>query len=556
MGEDAFNRHFLHPLVGVMVEFMRTGIVHGAIRPTNLFWRFGSTSPPQLGECLSAPAGMGQPVLFETIERGMTMPLGRGPGTHADDCYAFGVMVALFILGANPLKGFDDHAIVQAKMEQGTFNTLIGHHRLSPSNIELLRGLLSDDAHQRWTAADIEQWLGGRRLTPKSSDAGRRANRHFEFAGKEYWYVRTLAKAFAEHVPEAARVIENGMLDKWMRRSLGDEDLAGDVADAVASAKENGKSSNVEDQTVARTCCALDPEAPIRYRGIAVMPGGIAGMMAHAVATGGNVGVLADIISSQLVSFWVEMHKQTKAELVPLAQQFERLATTVEKSSYGSGIERALYELNLTLPCLSPILRAQCVTTPRAMLPALERVAASSARPSEPMDRHIAAFLVVRDRRSEALLGSMNSPEASPRRGIAMLSLYGEMQNRHGPESLPHFAQWLLPLLEPAIRRYFGKISRENIQRQVKEAAKRGDLGALARLVDNPQRLQHDEQEFVAARLLYLNILKEINMLEGRMASRDAVVQNIGKPLAATISGMIALFAVLFAVGRAIWTSF
>ena len=301
MSEDAFNRHFLHPLVGVLAEFMRTGIVHGAIRPTNLFWRYGSTSRPQLGECLSAPAGLGQPVLFETIERGMTMPLGRGAGSHADDCYALGVTTALMVLGHNPLKGIDDRAIIQTKMEQGTFNALIGHHRLSPHHIELLRGLLTDDAHQRWSAADIEQWLGGRRSTPKSSDTGRRAMRYIEFAGKEFWQVAPLAKALAENVSDAAHVIESGMLDKWLRRSLNDEDRADDVADAVASAKESGKTANYEEQLVARACIALDPAAPIRYRGLAVMPGGIAGMLAHAVATGGNVGVLAEIISSQLV---------------------------------------------------------------------------------------------------------------------------------------------------------------------------------------------------------------------------------------------------------------
>ena len=343
------------------------------------------------------------------------------------------------------------------------------------------------------------------------------------------------------------------MLDKWLRRSLGDEDRADDVADAIPSAKESGKSANFEDQLVARACIALDPSAPIRYRGIAVMPGGIAGMMAHAVATGGNAGILGDIISSQLISFWIEMHKHAKAELLPLLQQFERLTAIIEKTSYGSGIERAVYELNPTLPCLSPILRSQFVTTPRAMLPALERVASSSNRAREPMDRHIAAFLVVRDRRSEMLLEAINSPETSPRHGLSMLSLYSDMQNRHGPENLPHFAQWLLPLLEPCIRRYFGKSSRESIQKQIKEVAAHGDLRALARLVDNPERLQRDEQEFVAARLLYLNILKEINILEGRIANRNKVVQTIGKPLAATISSLLALLAVMFAVARVIW---
>lgn len=555
ISEDAINHYFVAPLIGALSEFARIGVVHGAIRSTNIFWRAASAAPPQLGECLTVPSGVGQPALFETIERGMSMPVGRGIGHHSDDCYAFGVMIALLVLGHNPLKGLDDRAVVHAKMGHGSFNALIGNHRLSPTQSELLRGLLTDDAHQRWTVSDLEQWQGGRRLTPKSSDAGRRANRHFEFAGGEYWQVRPLANAFAAHASAAARVIENGALDKWLRRSLGDETKADDVVDAVASLKESGKSANYEDQLAARVSMALDPAAPIRYRGLALMPAGIAAALAEAIASGGSVQNLHDIISSQLVIFWIDMQKAKKIEMVPLAQQFERLALMVEKTSYGNGVERAVYELNPALPCLSPMLRAQYVTTPRALLPALERVAVSSARGRDPMDRHIAAFLIVRDRRSEMLLESMSAPESSPRRGLAMLTLYGEMQNRYGPENLPGLAQWILPLLESSIRRYFGKALRDHLQKQIRETAERGHLGALARIVDNPQRLERDEQEFVAARLLYLSILKEINILEGKMASRDTVVRDVGTPLAATLSGLVAFVAVLFAAARVVWTS-
>jgi hypothetical protein len=556
LNEDTINRYFVTPMIGALTEFLRTGIVHGAIRTTNIFWQAGSTASPQLGECLTLPPGIGQPALFETIERGMTMPSGRGPGHHTDDCYAFGVMIALLVLGHNPFKGLDDHAVVQAKMERGSFNAIIGHHRLSPTHSELLRGLLTDDPRQRWTAADLDQWLGGRRLTHKSSDADRRASRHIEFAGHEYWQVRSLANALANHVPEAARLIGNGTLDKWLRRSLGDEDKADDLADAVASIKEGGKIGNYEDQLVARACIALDPRAPIRYRGLSIMPAGVAGLLVEAIVTGGNVQNLLDIIDSQLVIFWVDMQKEMKTELVPLAQQFERLAGMVEKTSYGNGVERATYELNPAIPCLSPMLRALYVTSVRGLLPALERVATSSARARDPMDRHIAAFLVVRDRKSELLFDAMSSPDNAPRRALAMLTLYADMQNRHGPESLPGLAQWLLPLIEPSLKRYFGKSLREGLQKQIRDTAERGNLGALQQIVDNPQRLQRDEQEFIAARLLYLSILKEINALEGKMANRDSVVDSVGAPLAASISGFIALAAVMFAIGRAVWTSF
>ena len=553
MSEDLVNHQFVTPLIGALAEFHRTGIVHNGIRPTNIFWRIGSMTPPQLGECISSPPGPGQPVLFETLERALSTPLGRGAGTHADDCYAFGVTLALFVLGQNPMRTMDDRAVIQSKMERGTFASLVGNSRLSPTHSELLRGLLTDDARQRWTAADLELWHSGRRLTPKNTDVGRRAARAIEFAGKEYTHVRPLAVAFAGQIAETVQVIESGTLDKWLRRAMGDEERADDLEEALSSLRENSKMAHYEDQLVARVCIALDPSAPIRYRGLAVMPAGIAIMLVDALKTGANMQALAEIISAQLVTFWVNMQKELKTDLVPLGQQFERMKALIERTSLGNGVERVAYELNPGLPCLSPILSGQYVSAPKAMLLSLERAAGLPNRSREPMDRHIAAFLIVRDRRSELLFEPMTLPETSPRKGIALLTLFSEMQYRHGPDTLPNLAQWLMPFLEISVQRYLSRTLREKIQKQIRETATRGDLGALLRLIDDSGRVERDQQEFLAARILYLNILKEISSIENNLANRDTIIQSEGKPLAASFSGILAVIMVFVAVLRAIW---
>ncbi len=69
------------------------------------------------------------------------------------------------------------------------------------------------------------------------------------------------------------------------------------------------------------------------------------------------------------------MQRDAKAELIPLGQQFERMKGFIEKTTYGNGVERVLYELNSGLACLSPLLRSEYVTTPKTLLPALERIA-------------------------------------------------------------------------------------------------------------------------------------------------------------------------------------
>jgi serine/threonine protein kinase len=553
LSEDTINRHFIAPMIGALLALDSIGFVHNAIRPTNIFWRNGTAVPPQIGESLSAPAGVGQPVLFEPLERAQAMPLGRGVGTPADDCYAFGVTLAFLMLGANPLPGMEDRDIIDLKMQRGSFATLVGNHRLSPSHIEILRGLLADDSAQRWTSSDLDQWLTGRRMTPKSSDANRKAARHFVFQGREYWQVGPLVEAFASDTLEATKVIENEALNKWLLRALNDKDKAEQVEEVVNDLKQNGKTAHYEDQLVARVCIALSPSSPIRYRGIAAMPTGIPSLLVEAAQTGSNAQQLSEMITCQLVSLWIQFQGDTKANYIALGQLFDRVKNAMEKTSYGNGLERAVYETNQGVPCLSPMLKGQYVISPKMLLPALERVAGTSGKPREPIDRHIAAFLVVRERRSEKSFLSFNAPDDTLRRGLDLLTLLSELQYKHGPENLPKLAAWLSPVVEPALQRYASKPLRESLHKRAQELIIAGKLSDLLRLIDDPRRLERDDQDFRAARLLYLNIQKEILSLESKARNRDDITTAMGMPIAVTISSFLAVVIVSAAILKAMF---
>ncbi|MDD3370346.1 MAG: serine/threonine protein kinase [Alphaproteobacteria bacterium] len=555
LSEDTINRHFIAPLIQALISFDNIGFVHNSIRPTNIFWRSGTAVPPQIGESLSVPPGFGQPVLFETLERSLASPLGRGIGTHADDCYAFGVSLAFLIVGTNPVAGMGDRAIIDLKMQRGSFATIVGSHRILPTHIEILRGLLADDPLQRWTSADLDQWLNGRRMTPKSSDANRRAVRHFIFMDKEYWQIGPLVEAFVENPAEATKAVENESLNKWLLRAMNDKERAERVEDVVNDLKRNGKTAHYEEQLVARVCMALDNRSPIRYRGISAMPAGLPTLLVEAVQGGASMQPLSEMITSQLVSLWIQLQGEQRTNYIALGQLFDRVRIALEKSTFGNGVERAVYETNSALPCLSPMLAGQYVATPKMLLPALERVAAGGGKSREPMDRHIAAFLIVREKRSEKIFFAFNSPDDSTRRGLDLLTLFGELQNKYGPEELPRLAAWLSPVVEPALRRYASKPLRESLQKQAKEFVAQGRLSDLLRLIDDPRRLVHDEQDFVAARLLYLNIQKEILALEARTRNRGDVERISGKPLAVTISSLLAVIIVSAAVLKALYSA-
>lgn len=557
LSEDSANRHFIGPMIGALTALANSGVVHNAIRPTNIFWRSGTAIPPQIGECLSVPAGVGQPAMFEPLERAMSMPIGRGVGSHADDCYAFGVSLAFLLMGCNPMQGLNDQEIIDLKIQRGSFAAIIGNRRLSPTHIEILRGLLADDALQRWTAADLDQWLSGRRMTPKSSDAGRRAARHFIFQEKEYWQIGPLAAALANNTAEAVKIIENESLNKWLLRALDDKDRAENVNEVISDLKQNGKTARYEDQLVSRVCIVLDHAAPIRYRGISTMPSGIPALLVEADQNGDSarIQILSEIILSQLVSLWIQMQGENKADYISMGQLFDRVKTAIEKTSYGNGIERAIYEMNPGLPCLSPFLKGHYVLSGKTLLTALERVATGGNKGREPIDRHIAAFLAVRERHSERMFIPFSTDD-SLSRGLALLSIYSEMQRKYGPEDLPQLAVWLSPVIEPALRRYFSKTLRESLHKRAVDLVKEGKLGALLQLIDDPRGLDRDQKDFHAARLLYLNIQKEILALEAKVRHRDADPSVFGRTMVVTISCFLAVILVCAAVLREMYGAF
>lgn len=539
MPEDQLTRQIIHPLVSALKELSSRGVVHGAIRPTNLFYRDLAGGGLMLGDCVSAQPGYGQPVLLETIERGMANPAGRGTGTMADDLYSLGVTLLILALGRNPLSGLDDEAVLQAKLERGSYPALVQQHRLPLAINEVVRGLLVDDPKQRWTLNDLDLWVAGRRLSPKQPQISRRAARPLEFQGSEYWHCRTLARAFARHAPAAASVIESGELDKWLRRSMGDDVRAEAVNNAIQTAS-SGKGGSQGDRLVARVCIALDPAAPIRYRGRAMMPDGIATMLADAFMRGESPQAVAEVLANQLPMFWVNVQTDFKPEFVPLVQSFDQLRGFLDRSSHGLGVERVLYEMNPTMPCMSSLVAKQLPTSPAELLRALDWIAAGGERHKDPIDRQIAAFLGARHKRGDELLYTQLGSGVEPmRRVIAMLTILSDIQARTGVDGLTHLASWVVALLDPAFRRFHNRPQQQEVRKMADAAAHNGRLTELLKVVDDPDALRRDRLEFEAAQIAYREADAEMDKIRHTIADRNSIIETSGRQVAAIASSLL-----------------
>lgn len=528
------------------------GLSHGRINPTNLFIRESGNYTLLLGECLSTAPGKYQHYGFETIERMMAKPVARGPAASPEDIYAAGVSLLLILLGRLPALSMPPEELLQAKIEKGSMMALLTGMKLPSAYSEFFRGVLSDDPELRWGLDDISHWLGGRRMGSKPAGQLRKAQRTLEFGGRFYLLPRLLANAMSKSPDMAARIIEDDSLDRWLRRSIGDEEMAETLQEAISSAASVTRGGSSVERLVSRACVALDSTAPIRFRDVSGMPTGLGALLAELLSQGQQPRTVADIISSQIISFWSNQPNNFNGENTAVSQIYEGLRMLLERNQPGYGIERILYELNLQMPCLSPMLDDLYPLSLKALAQGIERH--SSTVPAdettrEPMDRHIAAFILSRHKRMNDRLFPLLDPKAEKgSRAIATLSILAEIQKKFHNEPMPHTSEWLARLLAPSLERYNNRALRDRLGKELKRASRKGDLEALLALVDDSNVQRNDKDGFYCARTEWSQWEKAARELSSNTAAREAAILTQGRQITAFIGIFAAAAIVLVSV--------
>lgn len=545
-------RKVVTPVVAALREFNRRNLTHRAVRPTNMFWATPEHDRVVLGDCTTTPPALEQPAILEPIESIMTWPSGRGAGNAEDDLYAFGASLVLLLLGRNPFPNAEEGEILRAKMQQGSYPLLAGDERVPVQVIELLRGLLIDDPKLRWTNEGVDLWLNGRRLPPMQSRPEKRAARGFNFNGKEYFTVRELAIAFTQNWDAAQPHVADGRLELWLRRAVDNKELANAVATAVGAsgfASPDKRASG--DFMLAKVCLILDPAAPIRYKSLAVMPDAFGTVLAVAMADNGDVRLIAEAITREINKAWTETRDSYSADGAMMDATLRSQRSYLERATIGNGIERALYEMNEGVPCMSPFVADDYVVEIRDLLPALNAAAKKGDGKAWPVDRHIAAFIAARttfevDRQMTDLADP--SPERST---LGMLNLLALIQWRMAQPNLFGLASWVGGLMQPAINSYHNRQKRREIEREVPRLVRQGNLIELARLLDNPEERYRDQQGFADACAEWRDAAQQIRDIETGNTTRGDEAVRTAQQVAALISVTISLVTfILIAVTR------
>jgi hypothetical protein len=544
MAEDVLIEGVIRPLVIAIADLASRGITHRAIRPDNIYFKDAAMRQVTLGDCAMAPAGATSPVLFETIENGMTHPLGRGPGSTADDLYALGVTVLMLALGMNPAADIADHDLVTAKIEKGSYGALAGQYRISGSLREAIRGLLADDPKERWSLEELGFWLDGRRLSPIQPSVPPRAGRGFPFAGGEYFSCRALAHAMARNWAAVPAAVRENDLEAWVGRSVMDGKTSQLVAQVVGASGAEGETTlgrAGEGMLAARLCTTLDPKGPLRYKSVSTMLDGLGPVLYGLVRDPNGAQTFAQLIGSDLPLFWIDKHFGDGPEARTLVKTVDRLRYLMKRVVPGCGIERCLYELNPGLPCLSPAIESQYVLDAESLLPALEAAAGSRDRPSFPIDRHIAAFIAARFRQGAEDHVESTADRSDPVKAIlGALRALALMQWKLGPPQLPQLTAWLGKLAEAVIDGYHGIGLRKQMQEQLARIVKKGSLVELLNFVDDNSQRERDKQGYQQALVAFAATEAEIDRLSAAGATMDQRAEALASKIAAGISAVVA----------------
>ncbi len=524
LSDHELPKRVISPLFKGLQGLERHGLAHRAIRPENLHFVDKTRQELVLGDCVTAPAGFDQPVVFETIERGMAAPDGRGEGSVADDIYALGITLIMLILGRNPVAHLSDDEVLAAKIEKGSYNALCERERVPLAFIELLRSLVCDDPQQRWGLFEIERWLSGHRMTPPRRVFERKAGTPFTFAGCEYTSARMLAHALSKRIPEAARVIREGELGAWLDLRLKNPKLARGVAEALAVARANAEGARgSDDHLVARVAMILDPAGPIRFRSMAFMIDGLGPAMAATWLRDGDAQTPAQVLTLGLPALWLSEHAMDPAAASEYTARFARLGHNLEQRGPGWGLERCLYEANRGLPCQSPLVAEAFVDEIQRLLPALEAAAEAGVGDRKPVDRHVAAFIAARfDAHVEPFMDAL-ADARDERCLLGMLGLLAMIQHRLKVQPLPNLCAWFGDRLGPVIDTYYARTLRAEIGRHLPKVTRQGSLPELYNLIENPERRRYDRKAFTAAAAEFAAAETEIQSIEsGELAGSEA----------------------------------
>ena len=542
--EAALLEQVLRPVATTLGVLQGHDLTHRGIRLNNLF-HAGANSGVVLGAAWAAPPAMHQPALFEPPYSAICHPAGRGEGSIADDVYALGVVLITLALGRLPMADQTDAAIIQRKLEFGSFAAIAGEEKLPALIADLARGMLAEDPDHRTPLPLLldPSAARGRRVATRPP---RRAQRPLPIGRINVSEARGLAYAIAAEPEAAMHALTSGAAMAWLRRGLGDANLAVRLEELVRF-RDGGIKEGSEESAAAlmAAVAVIDPLAPLCWRGLSVWPDGIGATLASALpGDPGTLGLLEEMVKCEAPASWA-MFRAERNDILTARQAGRIQRTALQIRGIAGGITRLAYLLNPLLPCGSPLMMGRWVVRAADLLPALE-AAAEQNFPAELIDGHVAAFIATRgDRRFDRDLAALGGKPAG--RALAQIRLLSDLQAKFSPQPLLRLARRVADMAGPLLLEWHNRTKRAAMGEHLDKLAGAGMLAPMLALIEDPGGRSADSEGAAKAAEELARIDHELASIKHGDNARNLLAARIGQETAAGLGLVAAAMALILA---------
>lgn len=540
------------PLFETMQECHQNNFCLGHIHPDRLFFNDKATPKLRIGECLSEPPSVSQDPIYQSIQRCISAEFGKGEPLIKDDFFALGILCVFMFLGYIPGAAKDKVALLRHRMSAGSYIAIVDNWSFTDVIDNLIKGLLNDNPAERWGHEHLNNWLDGKRFNLITPHIHREAPRPFTFLDTQHFTGMNLAHTIANNWEESKVMLREDKLIRWIELSMSNSELAATVKNVVwDTGGDHPNSPSDDDELTAKSILLLDPEGPIRFKGLSFFPRAFGTIFADYYRTNNrNAIILLEwILKNELAGFWSGI-ESPKLVIDPVSN---KMLETMQKyrilgrmKGLGFGTERMLYEFNPTLPCLSPMISRYHANTSPELLLALDHFSRDAeAKSKDPIDDHIAAFIMTKLKITSNIRSDLDGfrqyQDFAP---LRHLNLLVQAQGKFGNYPLPGLTEWMVSRLMPMTDNLFNHKLRKKVRESMRETIPLGNLKTLQDLVANAKLITKDKNDFNKAVALHNYNQKKIQNLDNIEFMAEKA-ERIGSHIALAIGYITLLIAVL-----------
>lgn len=552
-GRKVFEEEYIIlTIVGQIADALSTlsemGIVHGLINANKIYYDEAS-GKVTVGECVSEFCGFSQDPAYDSIDRLLCHPAGKGDSDLRADYFALGMLIIFLLSGKQPFAGLDREIVIDIRMEHGSYDGMVEHMRTAGGlsfNVrteKLLKGLLTDHQDEGWRAKEVANWMRRQEVSPPSSKLHRQTSNGMVFDEKEYFGKKYLAHDLFRKWNDAKKTIKVMDISRWMTLALKRNDIAADL-DLMAGHGE----IIIPDEKLSRIVNLLDTDGPIRYKDLAVHVLGIGSLLAYAYMKGERniIQRIGEIFGDDLPDHWIRCQKDpTQYGYSVLQWKPNKVRQNILRNGLGFGIERGLYDMNKSLACQSPIVNHSYSANLHDLIVTLDNI--TPKEDDDPVDRQVAAFIASKlDLSDDMKIKSLqNFPHISRNPQVLMVGLLTVAQAESRVKSARNLTTWLSNRLSTMIGSLHSKGIKKEIKGKIKSASGEGNMNSIFKIIANPSYAKRDHTGYKEAKNQYRMLVMEVAKLKSK-SNIQRLAYQIGLKIAVTISYLVCAMTMLY----------